>query len=421
MSDFEINITGAMSLVSALLVLPAMTGMVMTYRYLNRPLRICFAILMCNVSMCFCYGMAFLNRDQTLIHIAYVINFFILTGYTLYITEIVRLRRRISYWPYFLSVLCCVISYLLLREGGYNIITGEYRSDYYSVAQLFAAGTVVIDMLLLTLNREYVERKEIFFLGVLPVLPTVLGELAKLFMPFRIRPILVTFSNLLFYDHLHVYDTRRLAAMREQLAHDRLAIAVNQIRPHFIFNALSAIYYLCDTDSERAKEAIQSFARYLRTNLEVVGGERVIPFDEELSHVRYYLDLERLRFGERIHVEWDINVRDFKLPVLSVQPLVENAVKHGLAPIPEGGSLTIASHETEYGFTVTVSNDGVPYSMELDEKDRIPVGTRSVRERVEMLCGGTLEVGTGKGGKGCVATIELPKSAKIDKSGFDPV
>ena len=110
----------------------------------------------------------------------------------------------------------------------------------------------------------------------------------------------------------------------------QIELIMSQIQPHFVFNSLTTIRYLCRNDVPLAIEALGKFTKYLRQNLDSIASENLVPFSEELEHTKTYLWLEKLRFGKDLRVEYSIDSQSFKVPPLSLQPIVENAVKHGV-------------------------------------------------------------------------------------------
>ena len=124
---------------------------------------------------------------------------------------------------------------------------------------------------------------------------------------------------------------RRAKKLEKELEDSRIAIMLSQMQPHFIHNILNVIYYLIGKDPAAAQGAVSKFSDHLRNNLEAIAQKELIIFRKELNHIHTYLELERLRFGEELSIVYDIEEDGFLLPVLSIQPLVENAVKHGIA------------------------------------------------------------------------------------------
>ena len=157
---------------------------------------------------------------------------------------------------------------------------------------------------------------------------------------------------------------------------------VSQIQPHFMYNALSSIAMMCTIDPETAQEAIVQFSDYIRGNMDSLKKTAPVPFDTELEHLKKYLYIEKLRFGKKLNIVYDIQADGFELPQLSIQPLVENAVKHGVGMKKKGGTVTIATKETETGFEVIISDDGVGFDPTAPRKEdgRSHVGMENTKK-----------------------------------------
>ncbi len=133
-------------------------------------------------------------------------------------------------------------------------------------------------------------------------------------------------------------------------------------------------------------------------------------FAEEMRHVESYVWLEKLRFSDRVNVLYDISCSDFSLPALTVQPLVENAIKHGICKGRGGGTVTVASREDGKAYTVTIADDGIGFEPSEVAKDGKPhIGMESVRKRLQSMVGGSMKVASAPG-KGTTVTITVPKS-----------
>ena len=155
-----------------------------------------------------------------------------------------------------------------------------------------------------------------------------------------------------------------------------------------------------------------TFADYLRGNMDSLKQKTHVPFEKELEHLKKYLYIEKLRFGKKLNIVYDIQTDKFVLPQLSVQPLVENAVKHGISRKRGGGTLTIATRETEDSFEVIVSDDGNGFDTnEVKNDGRSHIGMDNVRRRIKEMCGGTVKIES-KIGEGTVATVTLPKEGQ---------
>lgn len=207
-------------------------------------------------------------------------------------------------------------------------------------------------------------------------------------------------------DHQASIKNKKL---KEELEQSRISVMLSQIQPHFLYNSLTSVMDLCDSDPKQAKAAIADFADYLRGNLSSLKTENLISFRTELEHIQKYLRLEKLRFQDELEILYDIRVQDFMLPALSVQPLIENAVKHGVGQKVGGGIVSIHTHETEEHYVVRVIDDGVGFvDGEYAEDGGTHVGIENTKKRLEMMVNAQLEIESKKG-EGTKATILIPK------------
>ena len=202
---------------------------------------------------------------------------------------------------------------------------------------------------------------------------------------------------------------RRAKKLEKELEESRIAIMLSQMQPHFIHNILNVIYYLCGKDPAAAQGAISKFSDHLRNNLEAISQKELITFRKELDHIHTYLELEQIRFGEELSIVYDIEEDSFFLPVLSVQPLVENAVKHGIAKKRGGGVVTISSQKTETAYRITVSDTGVGFDVDRYMDDgKVHVGLINVRQRLASRMNATVDVDSTPG-NGTTVTVTIPR------------
>lgn len=199
----------------------------------------------------------------------------------------------------------------------------------------------------------------------------------------------------------------KLASVEQELIQGRVSTMMSQIQPHFLFNTLNAIYYLCGEEPKTAQRAVGDFATYLRATLDSVNRTTPVAFEKELEHTRIYLQLEKMRFDDELTVDYDIRATAFALPALTVQPLVENAVKHGLGQKKGGGRVGISSREKPECFEVVIKDDGVGYDA-LDTGALSETGIQNVRWRLADMVNGSLEIES-VAGEGTTAVIRVPK------------
>lgn len=220
-------------------------------------------------------------------------------------------------------------------------------------------------------------------------------------------------SFLMIYLNVHqqrmVAEQMTVLRQEAELQKASIAIMLSQIQPHFLYNSLCVIQDLCNGKAPEAEQATIAFSRFLRGNLDSLKADKPIAFKQELTHTRYYLTLEQLRFGERLRVAYNIQSELFRLPALSLQPIVENAVRYGVMKRPEGGTVTISSQETNTHYVITVEDNGVGFDpLEKHADGRTHIGISNVRQRLQDMCAGSLLLESTPR-QGTLATILLPK------------
>lgn len=192
-----------------------------------------------------------------------------------------------------------------------------------------------------------------------------------------------------------------------ELKESRVAIMLSQIQPHFIYNTLGTIERMCLKDPQKANELVHNFSLYLRGNFSELDSVAPIRFAEELKHIEYYASIEKVRFPD-MSIEYEIEATEFVLPALSVQPLVENAIKHGLMRLETGGTVAIRSYETPTHFCVEVKDDGAGFDPTVRFNEKKHVGLRNIRGRLKAMVDGDLMLES-KPGAGTKAVIMIPK------------
>lgn len=202
---------------------------------------------------------------------------------------------------------------------------------------------------------------------------------------------------------------RKIKEQEEELASTRIAILLSQIQPHFIFNSLSAIETLCKKDADEAAEALDHLSEYLKGSMAGLTEKKKILFEHELHHVQNYLYIEQKRFGNRLGIVYDIREKGFLIPALTVQPMVENAVRHGICQKLEGGCLTIRTYADATNWIIEVEDNGVGFQVEdLEQMGGNHVGVSNVRSRLKMMCDGELEIKSVQG-EGTKVRMMIPK------------
>ena len=198
--------------------------------------------------------------------------------------------------------------------------------------------------------------------------------------------------------------------LNAQLTESRMSTMMSQIRPHFIYNTLGSIEQLCSIDPPKAGELVHNFAKYLRGNFGELDNPKPILMSQEMEHVRHYISIENVRFPD-MTFSFEMNSVDFHIPALTIQPIVENAIKHGLMKLPKGGTIRVLSYETDTYYCVSVEDDGVGFDTGKLLDDRKHVGIRNIRGRLKAMVNGTLEIESTEG-VGTTVLIRIPKEVE---------
>ena len=226
--------------------------------------------------------------------------------------------------------------------------------------------------------------------------------------PISFLTIAIIVGGMFYYIWLHLRFVREHE--RDLMAAQRIQIMMTQIQPHFLFNALNTIRALYAKDSPLAERTLEDFSAYLRQNLESLSQTDLIPVSKELEHTRLYAQIEKQRFPN-VQVEYRIEDTQFTVPALTIQPLVENAIRHGVRSREDG--LVIVSTALEAGgHRVTVTDNGVGFDPKgHPSTEELHIGIRNVKERVEKMCGGELIL-TSEVGKGTAVTMLFPDGSQ---------
>lgn len=199
--------------------------------------------------------------------------------------------------------------------------------------------------------------------------------------------------------------------LNAELAESRISTMMSQIRPHFIYNTLGSIEQLCKLDPPKAGELVHNFAKYLRGNFGELDNPKPILMSQEMEHVRHYISIENVRFPD-MTFRFEMNSDDFRIPALTIQPIVENAIKHGLMKLQKGGTIRVVSYETDKDYCISVVDDGAGFDTSSLRDDRKHVGLRNIRERLKVMVGGTLEIESTVG-VGTTVLIRIPKEDRV--------
>lgn len=311
-------------------------------------------------------------------------------------------------------VYCLIyIAQLILQSAGVWDLRQMLKITHVTI--IFSAVVLCIDSVLSWVRRpEYPEEKVgpsySWMIGVGVMIDLVLYYYAESSsgMLYTLGAILC-FSMLESFRLIVNYTEKKneLEEMMNKLAMSRTMTMMSQIRSHFVFNLLNAISGMCKYDPEKADDTIVRFARYLRSNIDIMENDQNIPFATDLNQLEDYVMLEQVRFGDKVEFYTDIETDQFMIPPLILQPVVENAIKHGISKKQTNGTIVLRTRDAGDHVVITVEDDGVGFDMEELDKEK-SVGIRNIRFRLQHLVDGTLDIAS-EVGKGTTVTITIPK------------
>ena len=350
------------------------------------------------------------------------------TNFTVYVLQFVLLGAAADYFIAYIeerggsAKKARPVIWTILSVGIVLVVVSQFNHMLYSIdAQnvyrweewfwlyLALAAAVLAILLAVVLRfRKCLKPVEQAAFMVYLILPALSLLLQYLFYGFILVYAVSTFIVICIYIFIQAEQAGILNERKLELEKTRTAMLLSQIQPHFMFNTLQGIKYLCDHEPQRASEALDHFAYYLRCNMDSLGEEGLISFEKEIVHVQNYLYLEKMRFPHKLKIEWDISFKAFELPPLTLQPIVENAVRHGIVKKKGGGTLSIRSEKTEKNILVVISDTGVGFDVEATKDDgSAHIGIENVRRRLDIQCDGSLFIESAKG-IGTRAEIILP-------------
>lgn len=337
-----------------------------------------------------------------------------------YIIEYLTHRITVPRWVWYLV---CVLTGIQLSLSVLSVWTGSYftftennnyvRGNYFWLSQFIPFLIYIVNVMMIVRYRDYMQKKDVSFLLFYVVVLFIAEAIQMTNYGIALMNTGTTLVLLLVFINIQLELELVIGRQEAELAESRIDIMLSQIQPHFLYNTLTTIRQLCDSEPMAAKEALRDFSHFLRANMSSLTNKAPIPFAQELSHVEHYLNLEKQRFRERLCVVYDIQTKDFKIPPLTLQPIVENAVRHGIMMREEGGTVTIRTSETASAYIVTVYDDGIGFDAATALlSDGSQVGLANVENRLRMMCGGTLEIKSVPGA-GTTVTLSISREEEI--------
>ncbi|MDY3867869.1 MAG: histidine kinase, partial [Pyramidobacter sp.] len=339
--------------------------------------------------------------------LSYACSFPLLTIYSVYlISYIDEDEKDLRYYGTLVGGLCLdgLLLVIIAQFLSYDPVALWSLRDHQWVYFFFLAVPMTVTCaVILIFRKKLSNRNALRFLSyallvaATVVIDTIVGDVTLAY-------IAAAYS--LFQIYISVqFEYER--TQEDELAQQRIAIMLSQIHPHFLYNVLTSIRALCRTAPHKAEQALTEFTIYLRGNLDSLQTRECIPFMQELEHIKHYVDLEKMRFGDDLRVVFATPVTHFYLPPLTVEPLVENAIRHGVMQRRSGGCVAISTAQSSTHYIISVADDGVGFDTDTISSSR-RIGLSNVRGRLASICGGRMEISSAPG-EGTTVTVLIPK------------
>ena len=314
-------------------------------------------------------------------------------------------------WTVFIALL---VSSLFI--DGFIYITPEnqyFRGPLYPLPLMPIIAALALDFAGTMRRRTRLSHKVFlaFLIAILPITATLIVQMfADIFLLIDVSYVLSALAMYSFILTDQIETDRRqqqkIIKQQQEIAHERANVMVLQMRPHFIYNTLMSIYSLCRLDPQKAQQLTLDFTNYLRKNFNAVASDSTIPFATELEHTRAYLAVEQAQYEDMLIVDYDTTFTNFRLPPLTLQPIVENAVKHSMNPNYEPLHIFIRTRRTDSESEITVENTGPGFELSDDSKSYITL--KNIQQRLEIMCGGSISIMPREGG-GTVVKLTIPR------------
>ena len=374
------------------------------------------AFLLSTIGNLYCEGKPWLEvPDYIVTFIECSVGFPMALIYSEYVVDAISQKGKVT--PDFLMAMkiVCVAAVAVNFVSIFNNICFSCEGAVYArgpvfwLSQLSAAIMLFSNAVLVVIKRKALGN-EVMWIFLIYVLMPAIATAGQLPIPaFNTMCLATTLSIFIIYITVYIHRSRVLAEQEKELTESRIAVMLSQIQPHFLYNALSVIQDMCHGKSPEAEEATVEFSEFLRSNLDSLNLSVPVSFEQELKHTKNYLSLESKRFGDRLNIRYEIGTTGFRMPALTLQPIVENAVRYGILQKEGTGTVVISRVEKEDGFEVRVIDDGLGFDVNMTKDDgRTHIGIENVRERLRVMSDGELKISSIPG-EGTVAVIRIPK------------
>ncbi|MBR4194240.1 MAG: histidine kinase [Oscillospiraceae bacterium] len=287
-----------------------------------------------------------------------------------------------------------------------------HREALYPLSLLCPGLLLLGSMAVLLRSRDRLSKRERIAFALYLTAPMAAMGIQSFFYGLNLIVFSVAMAVLVMFIFVLSDQSEKYYRQEQEAEQLKIDLMLGQIQPHFLYNSLGTIQALCRVDPEKAEKAVGDFSRFLRHNMQSIENDQPILFYQELRHTQNYLALQKLRFGDDLTIVYDLECEAFSLPTLTLQPLVENAVTHGIRQTENGrGTVTIRSRELEDHYELSVIDDGVGFDPETaGTGSGSHIALANIRARLARISGGSLRIVSAPG-MGTTASILIPKSS----------
>lgn len=317
---------------------------------------------------------------------------------------------------FYINIALCLVLFILLIITQltdtiyYFTDDNEFiRGDFYWVLIVPMLALIAINLGQIIYRRKELGKKY-FIAFLIYLLPLLIVMTLQVFISVFIYIVVaVSISALSMFSIIMTDQVEQYLRQQKEIADQKASISVLEMRPHFIYNTMTSIYYLCEQDPKKAQQVTLDFTTYLRKNFNAITSKEPIPFVEELEHTRAYLAVVQAQYEDNLLVEFDTPHTQFRVPPLTLQPLVENSVKYGLnIDSTEPLRVSIKTEKVDNGSVIIVSDTGPGISNKDNGEPHIAIN--NIRERLSAIKG-TLTISPNENG-GTIVSIYIPDNNK---------
>lgn len=284
-----------------------------------------------------------------------------------------------------------------------------HRNTWFPLSQIWGIIGIILDLILLFKYRKNLSKKYKMLFITYMFMPAFALFVQIFLYGISLLNIANTVIILLMFLISQIEQATTIVKQERLINEANINITLSQIQPHFLYNSLNVIRYLCKHNTEEAENAINDFSDYLRGNMSALSNKECIPFERELKHLSSYIALEKKRFGKRLKVQYDIQEKGFVIPALCLQPIVENSIKYGLMNRLDGIIVKISTYSDKRNYILTVEDNGIGFDYDNIIKDgKSHIGIKNVRDKLKLMCDGNLIIDS-KMNVGTKVIIVLPK------------